>query len=464
MTDNSPLLIERGTLFSGGPRPRILAGHSVLIEGGWITRIAPARSFRNFAGRRIDATDKVVMPGLINAHTHFYSAFARGLTKTRPARDFSGVLKNLWWRLDSALALDDCYYSALVALLDAIRNGSTTLIDHHASPNAVRGSLGAIERAVRQTGLRACLCYEVTDRNGAEITAEAVQENVAFLRRCQTHAARGAVPVTGQPCRDSRRAPPPHLAALFGLHASFTLSNRTLDRAAVLAQETNAGFHIHVAEAASDQQHAWRRFGCSAVERLSEHGILGPQYIAAHCVHIIPAEMDLLAETLTAVVHNPQSNLNNAVGIADVVQLARQGALVGLGTDAMTTRMLEELRVAVWCQHLRAQDASAGFNETVAALIGGNPQIASRAFKVPMGELREGWAADVILLEYDPPTPMNSANAAGHLVFGFSQAPVHTTIVGGRVLMEDRQLKLDLDESRVNARARELARKLWNRL
>ncbi len=191
MTANPALLIERGTLFTGGARPKILTGHSVLLEGGWIRRIAPGSAFRSFAGRRLDAGGKVVMPGLINAHTHFYSTFARGLTKTRPARDFTAVLKNLWWRLDSALTLEDCYYSALSALLDAIRNGTTTLIDHHASPNAVRGSLMAIEKAVRQSGLRACLCYEVSDRDGARISAEGLEENVAFLRRCGRQPAQG---------------------------------------------------------------------------------------------------------------------------------------------------------------------------------------------------------------------------------------------------------------------------------
>jgi cytosine/adenosine deaminase-related metal-dependent hydrolase len=197
---------------------------------------------------------------------------------------------------------------------------------------------------------------------------------------------------------------------------------------------------------------------------LDKFGILGPRSIAAHCVHVNRRELDILSQTQTAVVHNPQSNLNNAVGIADVVAMTKRNVLVGLGTDAMTTNMLEELRAAVWAQHLRAQNPSVGFAEVVSALLFNNPKIAERCFGLPLGELREGGPGDVVVIDYDPPTPLESANSFGHMVFGMSQAAVDTTIVGGRVLMENKRLTLDLDEPRINARARELAAKLWKRL
>jgi cytosine/adenosine deaminase-related metal-dependent hydrolase len=200
------------------------------------------------------------------------------------------------------------------------------------------------------------------------------------------------------------------------------------------------------------------------VERLNKFGILGPRSIAAHCVHVNRRELDILSDTQTAVVHNPQSNLNNAVGIADVVAMVKRNVLVGLGTDAMTTNMLEEVRVAVWAQHLRAQDPSVGFGEVVSALLFSNPKIAERCFGLPLGELREGCPGDVVVIDYDPPTPLQASNTFGHMVFGISQAAVDTTIVGGRVLMENKRLTLDLDEPRINARARELAQKLWKRL
>ena len=450
-----PLLIENGTVITGGKTPAVLPNHSVLIENGLITRIAPKARGGRFAGKRIDAAGKVVMPGLINAHTHFYSTFARGLTKTRPASDFVGVLKNLWWRLDSALTTEDCYYSALIPLLDSIRHGTTSLIDHHASPQAVPGSLNAIAKAVHETGLRACLCYELSDRDGARISKEGLEENASFIRQCHISSRReSALKSNSQP----------NVTALFGLHAAFTLKDATLEKAAKLGHELGAGFHIHVAEAQSDQDYSQRHHRKRVVERLNQFGILGPQSIAAHCVHVNRREIDLLAETGTAVVHNPQSNLNNAVGIADVVTLMQRGVLVGLGTDAMTTHMLEELRVALWAQHIRAQNPSVAFGEVVSALFGNNPQIAARALRLPVGELRTGCVGDAVIVDYDPPTPMEAGNVFGHLVFGISQAAVDTTIVGGRVLMENRRLALDLDEPRINARARELAAKLWKRL
>src|ERR1019366_6495827 len=306
------LLIENGTVLTLGKSSKVLPGHSVLIKDGLVAKVAPKRAIKNFRSKRVEATGKVVLPGFINAHTHFYSSFARGLTKTKPSKDFNQVLKNLWWRLDSALITEDCYYSALIALLGSIRHGTTTLIDHHASPRAVVGSLGSIERAVRETGLRACLCYELSDRDGAGIAKESLAENTWFIRQCQQQ-------------NDSR------MKALFGLHASFTISDATMEKAAAIGHELRTGFHIHVAEAQSDQDWALKHCGKRVVERLKKFEILGPRSIAAHCIHVSHREMDLLAETQTAVVHNPQSNMNNAVGTADVIELMKRGALVGLG-------------------------------------------------------------------------------------------------------------------------------------
>jgi putative selenium metabolism protein SsnA len=455
------LLIENGTVLTGGKAAAVLSNHSVLIEDGCITQVAPKNRFKRCAARRLDASRKVIAPGFINAHTHFYSTFARGLTKTKPAGNFVDVLKNLWWRLDSALTTEDCYYSALIALLDSIRHGTTTLIDHHASPQAIPGSLSAIEKAVKQTGLRTCLCYELSDRDGARISEQGLEENVSFIRHCQRSSQRQSAANDHQLSTIDYQ---PSTSALFGLHAAFTLKDATLEKAAALGQELGTGFHIHVAEAESDQQYSQQKHHLRVVERLNRFGILGPRSIAAHCVHVNRRELDILSQTQTAVVHNPQSNLNNAVGIADIVGMSKKNVLVGLGTDAMTTNMLEELRVALWAQHLRAKNPSVGFAEVVSALFFNNPRIAERSFNLSLGEVRVGCPGDVVIIDYDPPTPLEASNSFGHMVFGMSQAAVDTTIVGGRVLMENKRLTLDLDEPRINARARELAKKLWKRL
>jgi putative selenium metabolism protein SsnA len=435
-----PILVAHGTLLTFGPEGRVLPDHGLLIQGDRIARLAPMAEFEAFGGRRIDARNRVVLPGLVNAHMHFYSTFARGLAKVAPSRDFQGVLENLWWKLDRALDLEGVELSAQAVLFDAIRKGTTTLIDHHASPHAVRGSLDRIARAVKTMGLRACLCFEVSDRDGVAVAEAGLEENAAFIQGCGTD---------------------PQLRALFGLHASFTVGERTLRRAAELGQSLGAGFHLHVAEDRSDQAACLQDHGMRVVERLDAAGLLGPDTIAAHAVHLSPTERALLADSGTWVVHNPQSNLNNAVGIADVGALVAAGVRVALGTDAMTVNMLEELRMGLWAQHQGQASPSCAFGELVGALTVQNPALATRLWGSPLGVLAEGALADVITVDYLSPTPLETANAGGHLVFGISQGTVDTTICGGRVLMEGKRLRLDVDEAEVAARCRVQAEKVW---
>ncbi|MGD0037701.1 MAG: putative aminohydrolase SsnA [Bacteroidota bacterium] len=439
------ILIKNGIIITLGEQNRVLNDHAVLCDDGLIKAIAPTKSFTGKYDKIIDAAGKIVMPGFINAHMHFYSTMVRGYGKAAPSKNFNEILNNLWWRLDKKLTLEDCYYSATVPLLDAVRHGTTTLIDHHASPFAVCGSLNRIADAVKKVGLRASLCYEVSDRDGEKIAEEGLSENADYIASCNNDGNN-------------------QLKALFGLHASFTVGDKTLEKAVALAKELNAGFHVHTAEAKSDEDHCEEQHGMRIVERFKKYGVLGPKTITAHCVYINELEMDLLAETGTAVVHNPQSNMNNAVGVADIIKMSGKKILVGLGTDAMTVNMLEEVRVALWAQHLAKNDPSVGFMEALTPLVVNNARIANRYWKPYVGELKEGYAADVILIDYYPPTPLDETTFLGHLAFGISQSTVNTTIVGGKILMEDKCLKLDIDEEHINARSRESTVKLWERM
>lgn len=444
MKKEKTLLIKNGIVVTLGDANRVLYNHAVLCEGKHIKKIAPQKTFRGKYDKVIDASGQVVLPGFINAHMHFYSTMARGLGKAAPSKDFQEVLENLWWRLDKKLTIDDCYYSALLPLIDAVKHGTTTLIDHHASPFAVTGSLDIIAKAVKQSGLRASLCYELSDRDGEAIAQEGIEENVAFIKRCQKE-------------NDDQ------LRALFGLHASFTIGDKTLEQAAGAGQALNAGFHVHMAEAQADQEYSIKNFGMRVVERFHKFGILGTKSLAAHCVHVDEHEMELLAETGTAVAHNPQSNMNNAVGVADIIKMAKKGVLVGLGTDAMTVNMLEELRAGLWAQHLSRQNPSCGFMEVLSTLAFNNAKIANRYWDGKLGVLKEGNFADIVLIDYHPPTPFDENTFLGHLCFGISQSPVDTTIASGKVLMEKKKLKLGIDEAEVAAKALELSKTLWKR-
>ena len=438
------ILIKNGIIITLGENPKVLYNHSILIEGEKVKKIDETKKFTDKYDKVIDARGKAVMPGFINAHMHFYSTLVRGLGKANPSKNFNEVLQNLWWRLDKKLDADTNYYSALIMAVNAIKHGTTTLIDHHASPFSAKGSLNQIAKAVKETGLRASLCYEVSDRDGDKIAEEGLEENTEFIKQCQKN-------------NDEQ------LKAMFGLHAAFTLSDKTLEKASKLGNGLNTGFHVHVAEAESDEEFNVKNFGMRVVERLDKFNILGNKSLAIHCVHINDKEMDILARNGTAVVHNPQSNLNNAVGIADIIKMQGKGILVGLGTDAMTVKMPEELRVALWGQHIRNSNPTCGFMEVANTLLNNNRKIASRYWNLALGTIEEDAAADIILIDYFPPTPLDETTYLGHIIFGLSQSAVDTTIAGGKVLMENKILKTDVNEEEASAKSKELTVKLWER-
>jgi putative selenium metabolism protein SsnA len=442
-------LITHANVITFNQSSPYLPDHAILIEGDRIARLVPmsdplAQNSRGIASV-INAAGRVVMPGLINAHTHFYSSFARGYARVKPSRNFVEVLQNMWWRLDRSLSLEDCYFSTLMACIQGIKSGTTTFIDHHASPGAITGSLDRIYEAVFDAGLRAGLCYEVSDRDGSAAARLGIEENGAMLAKLKA--------------QESDR-----FFALFGLHASFTLSDETLRAAQQVAAQSGAGFHVHVAEDSADESDSIQKYGKRVVERLDEHGLLGPRTICAHCVHTDDHEREILAQRGSIVVHNPQSNMNNAVGAMDLKAFLDRGILVGLGTDAMTANMREELRSGLWLRRHVERDPSCGFAELATLLTENNPQIADRYWPGEgVGRIIEGGKADIIILDDWLPTPLDSSNLWGHLVFGLSQAQVATTMVGGRLLMAERRL-IHLDERQVAEKCRELCDSMWRRL
>lgn len=437
-------MVKNASILSFVAETPYLEGMAILVEDGLIRKIAPSAELEEEQCEHIDASGMILLPGLINAHHHFYSTMVTGLGKAAPSKDFNEVLENLWWRLDKKLSLRDTYVSALISAINGIRKGCTTIIDHHASPFAITGSLNEIAKAVKDAGIRASLCYEVSDRDGQQRCDEGIAENLNFVK---TYG----------------KGNDPQLKALFGMHAAFTLSDETLNAISALVNETQCGTHIHAAEADSDQRFNIEHYGKRVVERLKDHGLINRQSILAHGVYLSPKEMMMVAEQGAALVTNPQSNLNNAVGIADVCKMRELGVMVGLGTDAMTVNMLEELRVGLWAQHLKQNNPSAGFMEIAGTLIFGNPAIAQKYWGKGHGTIAEGAAADFILVDYDPHTPLNSETWIGHLIYGISQAKVEATVCRGDFLMWNGELMLNLDEAELRAESRSLAAALWDR-
>jgi putative selenium metabolism protein SsnA len=443
------MLIHNATVITWGAPNAVLTGHAVLIKGGLITALGlDAQLLKAHPDEeKLDAAGQLLMPGNICAHTHFYGAFARGLAIPGPApKDFPEILRKLWWPLDKALDEGSVRVSALIHLVDAIKNGTTTLFDHHASPNFIDGSLDIIADAVTQSGLRAVLCYEVSDRDGEAKAQAGIRENVRFIERVQAEQ-----PANGR------------LSAAFGLHASLTLSDETLD-ACRAALPAGAGFHIHVAEHESDQEDSLAKSGLRAVPRLAKHGILGPRSIAAHAVHVDAAEMARLAETGTWVTHQPRSNMNNGVGAADVDTLLAAGVQVCLGNDGFTQDMWSEWKAAYLMHKVTRRDPRKMNGADVAKMAAYNNAALAASFfpGAALGEIATGARADLILVDYHAPTPLKEGNLPWHVLFGFQERMVTTTIVNGEVLMKDREV-LTLDETEIAATARELAPHVWDR-
>jgi putative selenium metabolism protein SsnA len=440
------LLLGNGLVATRDSKNSIIQDGCVAIKDNLIAEVGTTKELKDKykEARFIDANKKLIMPGLINTHMHFYSTFARGMfLKDAPPANFGEILERLWWRLDKVLTLEDVYYSAMVPIIDCIKNGTTTVFDHHASPYSALGSLFKIAEATRNAGLRSCLCYEVSDRDGEEIADNGIKENIDFINYCN-------------------REKDDMLKGMFGLHASLTLSDKTLEKCVGQNAGTGVGFHVHTAEGIEDLNDSKAKYGMGVVERLNSRQILGEKSIAVHCVHISDKEMEILKSTGTNVVHNPESNMGNAVGVSPVVKMFEKGIMLGLGTDGYTSDMFESLKAAN-CLHKHANnDPSAAWGEPPHMLFENNIKIAEKYFEKPMGRLIEGACADMIVVDYNPPTRLYSENVNSHMLFGVSGRAVETTIINGQVVMENRRLTI-LDEDEICAKSRELANKVWER-
>ena len=438
------MLITNATLITWDDPNAVITGGALYIEDGAIVELGSARDLEEKYpdAERIDARGQLVMPGLICAHTHFYGAYARGMAiPGDPPRDFPEILHRLWWNLDKALDMDAVRASALVCLVDAIKHGTTTLFDHHASPNAIDGSLDAIADEVERAGLRAVLCYEVSDRDGLDKAQAGIAENMRFLNARKTH---------------------PTVRATFGLHASLTLSTETL-RQCASSVGRDTGFHIHVAEHEVDEDDSLKQHGKRVIHHLSDLDILRPKTIVAHCVHIDDAERALLRHNGTWVTHQPRSNMNNAVGAMAFDTMMREGIRVCLGNDGFSNAMWQEWKAAYLLHKVAHRDPRMANGADIARMaVTHNAALASQFFDAPVGVLKPGARADIIFVDYQPFTPLTAGNLPWHILFGFESSMVTTTIVEGCVLMRDRQLTT-LDEAQIARDALALAPGVWER-
>jgi len=426
------ILLTNATLLElDGPRVEradLRIKHGVIVD--------KARRLKRKDGEpAFDLSSKHVMPGMVCGHTHLYSALARGMPAPRKTpRNFYEILKYVWWTLDRALDEEAVYYSTLVGVLDAVRCGTTTVIDHHASPNFIRGSLNVMKDAFLEVGLRGVLCYETTDRNGMQGAKAGLEENGDWVAR-----NRG-----------------PMFGGLVGAHASFTLSDKSLCACAELARELDSGVHIHVAEDRCDQADCTKKYRMKLIDRLADAGMLGPKTILGHCTHLDRASLEKAKRAGCWFAHNTRSNMNNAVGYAPVHLMGNQ---VALGTDGIGADMFEEVKFA-W---FKARDGRNGLGiGDIAGFLVGSHRLASQLLSVKFGSLEVGTAADLVVLDYPTPTPITAGNLYGHLIFGMSSQFVTDTMVNGQWVVRNRKV-VGVDEDAVRDKSAKVAAKVWKR-
>ena len=432
------ILIKNCTALEFNP-PRVQEGVDILIEGGRILGVGTGLPGAERADKVIQGEGKLVYPGLVCSHNHFYSGLSRGiLASIKPSPDFVSVLQNLWWRLDRAIDKEILHYSGLICSLEAIKCGSTAVIDHHASPGYIEGSLATLRETFLQTGLRGMTCFETTDRNGGMAEVEAgVAENVAFARLI-----------------DEKKGSEPYLVeAHIGAHAPFTVPQEGMKLLAEAVSSTGRGLHIHAAEDKYDQVDSHARYRQDLTARLDDFGLLNSKALMVHGLYFSDDDVERLNRRDAFLVHNPRSNMNNNVGYNQKLGAYKN---LALGTDGIGSDMFEEFKVAFF----KHKDAGGPLwpDSFLRFLHNGN-ELLARNFNDSFGLLREGYKADLVIAAYDSPTPLVAENIAGHMAFGMGSKDVETVIIDGKVVYEDRAFPFDTKD--IYRGAREAAARLW---
>ncbi len=449
------MLLKNCTLLSLSPGSVEKA--DLRIQDGFITerkkKLLPRRD-----EEIVSLEGKFVLPGFVNAHTHLYSSLARGMAAPKKSpRNFLEILQYVWWKLDRALDDESIYYSALVGAIEAVQCGTTTLVDHHASPKAIPGSLDLIALAMEEVGLRGVLCYEVTDRGGKKERNAGLDENERFIQEnSQNSMYRGMV----------------------GGHASFTLGNESLRLLGEMAERNNTGVHIHVAEDKCDVVDAKENYQCSVLERLEKHRIVRDDTILAHCIHLGLPEIKRVQNVGAWFAHNPRSNMNNFVGHAPIHLLGERTAL---GTDGFPADMFEEarsgffknndMRYGMWDVSSKKQDMRYGIgdmsdkiqNVSFTGLLQGGQRLVSEKFNEEFGTLRKGSVADLVVVDYESPTPMTSDNVAGHFLFGMRSSMVDSVMINGNWILWNREFP-GIDVAQVMKKAAVVTKRLWGKM
>ncbi len=422
--------------------PKVWDNVDIVINGGEIVEVGQGAASNYKADKVIDGSGKLAYPGLVCSHHHYYSGLSRGvLAEIGPTPDFVSTLKNLWWRMDRALDEESTYYSSVISSIDAIKAGTTAVIDHHASPSYIRGSLSTIKRGFEDSGLRGMTCYEVTDRNGPDQMREGVEENIRFAKEIDQDIAAGRE----------------HLVdAHIGGHAPCTIPDEGMEMMADAVKSTKRGLHLHVAEDRYDVSQSHLVYSRDIVKRLDSFGMLNDKTILVHGIYLNLEEIEILNSYDGFLVHNARSNMNNNVGYNENLSLYKN---LALGTDGIGPNMYEEIKVA----YFKHKDAGGPLwpGDYLQFLSNGN-RILERNFGSKFGRLEKGYKADLVVADYLSPSPLVEENIGGHMVFGMTSTDVETVLINGKIVMENREFPFDVKE--IYAKAAIAAKRVWENM
>lgn len=414
------------------------------IENGYvlfdekIVKSGSMSEFKNSGYQVIDAKGQLLLPNFVCNHAHIYSIFARGLALPFNPHNFLEILEQMWWKIDNKIDNETTFYSGICAGKEFIENGVTTVIDHHASGTDILKSLTMLKKSLVDTlGLRAILCFETSDRYPVK---DCIKENISFMNRYKSN----------------------HIAGLFGMHASMTLSDKTL--AAAAKQLKGGPIHIHVAESKMDEEDSINKYGMSIVERLEKHGLVNPNSLIVHGVDISDKELDIVAKHGAYMVVNTTSNMNNAVGLPNIKNYLNHGVKVLVGNDGLSSNMANEYNNAYYVTHLYSESPTGLGLGDILAMINNSYDYVSKMLGIKLGRIEKDYEADFMLLPYQPFTDMNKDNAFGHLFFGIYPAlKPNDVYASGKCLLKNRKLVSKKANNLFN-KSLEVSEKLWTRV
>ncbi|MCE5219886.1 MAG: amidohydrolase family protein [Clostridium sp.] len=400
-------------------------------------QIIEVGSIENFKGADevYDCNNQILMPGFVNCHSHIYSTFARGwITEFNP-KNFVELLEQMWWKLDRVLEEKDIYYSGLVSGIEFIKNGVTTVVDHHASGRKIKGSLNLLKRALCDyLGIRGVFCFESSERFPID---ECIEENIEFSK-IDSIMAKG----------------------LFGMHACLTLSDDSLKKIADKSQ--GMPIHIHVGESDEDNIESIKKYNKTPIERLEEYGLLRENSILSHCIYLSESDMDILKKYKVYVALNPTSNFNNAVGLADVLELEKRNIKCLLGNDGLGFNLTRDMINLLFGMHLKYKNPIAYSVNDIKKVIENNYEYASKILNCKLGKIEAGYEADFITLEYNAPTLITEDNLLGHFFYGMlDNFKPKNVWCNGKIKLKD--YKILQDEEKIYEEARKIAQEIWEK-